>query len=135
MRCDAMRCRPEVNANFYGQAFSPLQCLRGDVPPPFAANCLYEALYDSVDYLMETHLLASHETSTSGAPAAQAGSTEQRTPKKAAVAVVPESGPTSGGGILGRGVESSKKPRKLNASNRNSLPSDQRQPCGLSKYQ
>lgn len=48
--------RPEVNANFYGEPVSPMQCLSGEIPRPFAANCLYEALYESVDYLLERQL-------------------------------------------------------------------------------
>ena len=49
--------RPEVNTNFYGEAVSPMKCLSGEIDPPFAANCLYEALYASVDYLVEKNLM------------------------------------------------------------------------------
>jgi lipid-binding SYLF domain-containing protein len=36
--------RPDVNYRFYGRAVSPLEVLGGQVPPPRAAQPLYDAL-------------------------------------------------------------------------------------------
>jgi hypothetical protein len=92
-----MFARPEVNANFYGQACSPLQCLSGEVDPPFAANCLYEALYDSVDYLVERQLLRPEGGTGAGLAGGEQPSAQVASDEPA---------------ILGRGIESSKKTSK-----------------------
>ena len=106
-------CRPEVNANFYGQSCSPLQCLSGEVPPPFAANCLYEALYDSVDFLVERHLLRPEERVSGGGKEAQPQSISVsgagwRERERESGEQEMEAEPA----VLGRGVESAKKKNK-----------------------
>eukprot|EP01034_Spumella_vulgaris_P032053 gene32053-39595_t len=40
--------RGEVNHRFYGRPVTPEEILDGTVPPPRAANCLYEALTDAL---------------------------------------------------------------------------------------
>jgi lipid-binding SYLF domain-containing protein len=40
-------CRSSVNFNFYGKDMSPQAILRGEVPPPRAAQPLYDALYSA----------------------------------------------------------------------------------------
>jgi hypothetical protein len=41
--------RPEVNLNFYGQPVTPYQLLSGEISPPEAASCLYQALNTAMD--------------------------------------------------------------------------------------
>jgi len=40
--------RPDVNHRFYGQRLNPHDILRGRVPPPRAAQPLYDALFEAV---------------------------------------------------------------------------------------
>mmetsp|Transcript_37848 Transcript_37848/g.70536 ORF Transcript_37848/g.70536 Transcript_37848/m.70536 type:complete len:498 (-) Transcript_37848:146-1639(-) len=101
-----MFARPEVNANFYGQACTPMQCLGGEVPPPFAANCLYEALYDSVDYFVQRRLFSSDDEDVKG---------EREKDKEADVGSRPEPA------VLGRGDSAvKKKKKKKTAGNKSS---------------
>eukprot|EP01038_Epipyxis_sp_PR26KG_P004156 gene4156-5920_t len=43
-----LMARTEVNHNFYGRQFTPLEILRGVIPPPRAAASLYSALADAL---------------------------------------------------------------------------------------
>ena len=70
-----------------------MQCLSGEVPPPFAANCLYEALYDSVDYLVQRQLYADGHRAGVTEPNGQDGSRQEPA-------------------ILGRGDSAKKKKKK-----------------------
>jgi SH3 domain-containing YSC84-like protein 1 len=41
--------RPEINLNFYGHPVTPYQLLSGEVCPPEAASCLYQALNTAME--------------------------------------------------------------------------------------
>lgn len=49
MNISLILVRSEVNMNFYGRQVTPYQLLSGEVPPPEAANCLYQALSNAIE--------------------------------------------------------------------------------------
>ena len=53
--------RPEVNLNFYGRPVTPYQLLSGEIPPPEAASCLYQALNNAMEISDRYHGISRQE--------------------------------------------------------------------------